>query len=629
MHLKPRQLLRLRRFGPFFATQFLGAFNDNVFKNALAIMITFQASRQAGLDVDLLVNLCAGLFILPFFLFSSTAGQLADKFEKSALIRRVKLLEIGIMVIAAYGFATSDLTVLLTALFLMGTQSALFGPLKYGILPQHLKESELIGGNALVEMGTFLAILMGIIFGSQLIGISSTAVAIAIVAFAVLGWLASCQIPAAPAADPAMKLNWNPIKDTWSTIGHTRAVDSVFKSVLGISWFWFFGATLLTQLPNYTYEELHAGEDVYILLLALFSVGIGLGSLLCEKASGDVVEIGLVPIGSFLLTVFCADLYFATDFSPANSLRDLPAFLAAEGSYRVMLDIVMIGVFGGFFIVPLYALVQQRSLPSHRSRVIAGNNILNALFMVAAAIVAVVLLSLGLSIPELFLVTAVLNVLVALYIFTLVPEFTMRCLIWCIVNTLYRIRKDHLERIPREGAALIVCNHVSFVDALVIAACSRRPVRFVMYYKIFQAPVLSFIFRTGKAIPIAGRRENFDMMEEAFAEISKALKQGDLVCIFPEGKLTRDGKMDAFRPGVERILATDSVPVVPIALRGLWGSFFSYKYGAAMTRPFRRIWSRIALIVGEPIPAEQATLETLQARVLELGEEPQRGPEKP
>lgn len=617
-------LLKLKRFGPFFATQFFGAFNDNVFKNALVIMITFQAVVSSELDADVLVNACAGLFILPFFLFSATAGQLADKYEKSFLIRLIKGIEILVMSAAAIGFYTGNIYFLLAVLFLMGAQSTFFGPIKYGILPQHLKENELIAGNAIVEMGTFLAILLGIIAGSKLIGVEgwgSVAVSTTIIVVAILGLILSFMIPVAEAADPQLKLNWNPVVETWNTIQYTRSNDAVFKSIMGISWFWFFGATLLTQLPNYTLNVLHSSDDVYILLLAMFSVGVGLGSVLCERLSGEVVEIGLVPIGSFLITLFCADLYFASaafeGVGQAVPLQ-LSAFWEIAGSWRILIDIIFIGIAGGFFIVPLYALVQQRSEPRIRSRIIAGNNIFNALFMVLSAVFATLLLKLGVSIPQLFLVTAILNILIALYIFTLVPEFMMRCLVWLLVNTLYRIKHEGLEHIPDEGAAVVVCNHVSFVDALVLASCSRRPVRFVMYYKIFAMPVISFIFRTSKAIPIASAKEDPVMMENAFDEISKALEQGEIVCIFPEGKLTGDGEIDVFKGGVERILQRNPVPVVPMALCGLWGSFFSRKEGAAMRRPFRRIWSKIELHVGAVIPAQQVDKQRLQEEVAAL-----------
>ncbi|PVY69427.1 hypothetical protein C8D92_1154 [Tamilnaduibacter salinus] len=620
MHQGPGQLLRQRRFGPFFATQFLGAFNDNVFKNALIILVTFQGLRSAGMDSDFLVNLCAGLFILPFFLFSATAGQIADKFEKSQLIRIIKALEVGLMGLAVAGFWLDSPLFLIGVLFLMGVQSTFFGPIKYGILPQHLREKELIGGNALVEMGTFLAILLGIIAGSKLISLDGGAIWVSttLMGVGLLGLLFSWKIPTATPSDPGLRLHWNPFKETWRTIGYAREVDSVFKSVLGISWFWFFGTTLLTQLPNFSREVLFVNEDVYIALLAMFSVGVGLGSMLCERLSGDVVEIGLVPIGSFLLTVFCADLYFASDFPARDTLMGWSAFWAQHGSGRVLMDVTLIGVSGGFFIVPLYALVQQRSHPERRSRVIAGNNILNALAMVLSSIMAVVLLSAGVTILELFLLTAVLNALVAVYIYTLVPEFMMRCLVWLIVNTLYRVRKENLERIPRTGAALIVCNHVSFVDALVVAACTRRPVRFVMDHRIFQVPVLSFIFRTARAIPIAGKKDDPDTMERAFDTIDEALSQGELVCIFPEGRLTTDGEVDEFRPGVERILDRNPVPVIPMALQGLWGSFFSRVDGPPMRRPFRRVWSRIGLVVGTSIVAGEATAKRMRDEVVML-----------
>ena len=389
----------------------------------------------------------------------------------------------------------------------------------------------------------------------------------------------------------------------------------------GYPGFGFLVPRLLTQLPNYTQNILSANDDVYILLLAMFSVGVGVGSVLCERLSGEVVEIGLVPIGSFLITLFCADLYFASialEATQSSEMLTMSSFWAVEGSGRVLFDIVFIGIAGGFFIVPLYALVQQRSEPRIRSRIIAGNNIFNALFMVVSAIFAATLLKNNVSIPQLFGITALLNIAVAVYIFTLVPEFMMRCLVWLLVHLLYRVKHEGLERIPDEGAAVVVCNHVSFVDALVLASCSRRPVRFVMYYKIFAIPVMSFIFRTGKAIPIAGAKENPEMMEKAFDQISEALEQGELVCIFPEGKLTGDGEIDTFKAGVERILQRNPVPVVPMALRGLWGSFFSRKDGAAMTRPFKRVWSKIELAVGELIPADQATKERLQMEVERL-----------
>ncbi len=614
-------LLGERRFGPFFVTQFLGAFNDNVVKNALIILLAFQAGAAAGMDPSVLVNVAAALFILPFFLFSATCGQFADKHDKSRLIRLVKALEVAIMGIAVTGFLLQSLPILLTALFLMGAQSALFGPAKYGILPQHLDETELVGGNGLVEMGTFLAILLGTMAGGLLIGIPEYGVymvSVAIVLIAVLGFVASLGIPPAPPSDPGLVINWNPVTETIRNIHFARGNRVVFLSIMGISWFWFFGATYLTQLPVYTKENLGGNEAVVTLLLTLFSLGVGIGSLLCERLSGHKVEIGLVPFGSIGMTLFSIDLFFAVPGAAAGELVGMGGFLAQPYGWRVVTDVILLGAFGGFYIVPLYALVQQRSAESHRSRIIACNNIINAAFMVGSAVVAVLLLKAGLNIPQLFLVTALFNAVVALFIYNLVPEFLVRFLIWMLMHTMYKLKPRGLDNIPDEGPCVLVCNHVSYVDALIVGGSVRRPVRFVMYYKIFQIPLLSWFFRTVKAIPIAGMKEDPAMMEKAFNDVSQALRDGEVVMIFPEGGLTGDGELAAFRPGVEKIIARDPVPVVPMALRGLWGSFFSRHDGPAMVKLPRRFRSHIELVVGEPVSPDAANAVNLQAHVLKM-----------
>ncbi|MFZ1829277.1 MAG: MFS transporter [Candidatus Competibacteraceae bacterium] len=614
-------LLKDRRFLPFFITQFLGAFNDNVFKNALIILIAFQGATDVA-QSSLLINFSAGLFVLPFFLFSATAGQLSDKYEKSRYIRWVKLLEIVIMIAAAMAFYWGNTYWLIGLLFLMGWQSTLFGPAKYSIMPQHLRPDELVGGNAWVEMGTNLAILLGTMVGGILIAQTQGAIWVgaAVVGLAIFGYLSSCFIPLAPPAAPDLKINWNPATETWRILKFTYQNFTVFQSVLGISWFWFLGSVYLAQLPHFTRLNLGGGEHVVTLLLMLFAVGIGIGSLLCERMSGRTVELGLVPFGSIGLTVFGVDLFFATPVAPVVSgeLLGVGAFLTGPGHWRVVLDIVLIGIFGGLFIVPLYALVQQRSEPSHLSRVIAGNNILNAVFMVAAALIAVAILKQGLSIPELLLVMALFNAAVAIYIFTLVPEFLMRFLVWIMVNVVYRLRVRGLENIPDKGPVVVVCNHVSFMDALVVIGCCRRPIRFVMDHQIFKIPVLSFVFRTAGAIPIAPAREEPEILEQAYNRVAAYLEEGEVVGIFPEGQLTKDGEMGPFRNGIERIVRRTPSPVVPIALRGLWGSFFSRRYGKAMKHVPRRFWSRLELVVGAPVPPEQATSALLRERVKAL-----------
>jgi len=615
-------LLGQRRFLPLFITQFLGAFNDNVYKNALVILVAFHAASLSSLSAPTLSNLAQALFILPFFLFSATAGQIADKLEKSFLIRLVKLAEIAIMALGATGLLLRNLALLMTALFLMGLHSTVFGPVKYSYLPQHLGEEEIVGGNGLVEMGTFLAILVGTLLGGFLIaGGSVGPVAVTVLVLAVLGYLASRAIPHSPAAAPDLVINWNPFSETWRILTFMRRNRVVFLSVLGISWFWFLGAVYLSQFPVYTKEVLSGREEVVSMLLAIFSLGIGVGSLLCERLSGRRIEIGLVPFGSIGLTLFGIDLYFASTGLPAHAPFGPAEFLRDPAHWRVLADLALVGVFGGFYIVPLYTLIQTRSEPSERSRIIAGNNIVNALFVVAAAAVSIGLLDLGMTIPQLFLAAAVLNAAVAIYIYLLVPEFLMRFLIWLLVHTVYRLDKSGMDHIPDTGPAVLVCNHVSYVDGLVIAAACPRPVRFVMDHQIFKIPVLGFVFRTGRAIPIAPAREDAAALERAYDEIARALQDGDVVGIFPEGKITSDGELNPFRPGISRIVERTPVPVVPLALRGLWGSFFSRHGGPAMTkwgRIAKRFYSRIGLVAAPAVPAKDVAPEALQAIVLAL-----------
>jgi 1-acyl-sn-glycerol-3-phosphate acyltransferase len=567
----------------------------------------------------MLINLSAGLFILPFFLFSAIAGQIADKIEKSKLIRIIKLAEIIIMILGAVAFYTGNIYLLMVLLFFMGTQSAFFGPVKYSIIPQHLDDREIIGGNALVEMGTFVAILLGTIAGGIIVQQGTWAAAVAVVAVAILGWIASRFIPHASASNPSLIIRWNIFTQSVKTMQYARKDRIVFLSILGISWFWFLGACYLTQIPNYTKNILCGSESVATLLLAMFSIGIGGGSLLCEWLSGKKVEYGLVPIGSIGLSLFGFDLAFAYDVPASGISLSLMEFLKAPGGIRVLADFVLIGIFGGLYIVPLFALVQTKSDPEYRSRVIAACNIMNALFMVGAAIFGGVFLGkTDLTIPQFFISLTVLNLCVAVYIYTLVPEFTMRCLIWVLTHILYRIKHKNLHYIPEEGAAVIVCNHVSYVDALVIASLCRRPARFVTAKEIFDMPVLNFIFRTGNAIPIISPKKDPVTCERAFRSIKEALDNGEIVCIFPEGMLTLDGNMGLFKNGIERIIETSPVPVVPSALKGLWGSFFSHKGGTALTTFPRRFFSSIEYEVGKPIAPMDVSCESLFEEVSRL-----------
>ncbi len=618
------KLLRDRRFWPMFWTQFFGAFNDNLFKNALVILIAYRGIDLWGLGSERLVALAAGLFILPFLLFSASAGQISDKLAKSRLVRLAKAAEFVIMGVAALGFYLESVPLLLAVLFLMGAQSAFFGPVKYSILPELLDEDELVGGNALVETGTFLSILLGTIVGGVLVGLAGVGqvmIGLTVVVVAALGWTASAFIRPTLPGNPDLVFSLNPFRPTFETYLATRRNRPVYLSILGISWFWFLGASFLTLLPNYCREVVGGNEHVVTLFLALFCVGIAAGSLLCERLSRERLELGLVPLGSIGMSFFAFRLYLAGPgpILEADGLLGPSAVLGSLPGLAIGVDLALVALFSGFFTVPLYTMIQQRSLPSERSRVIAGNNILNALFMVASSVMLMGLLSLELTIPQIFLVMAFLNAAVAVYIYTVIPEFLLRFVIWIIACIMYRVRVTGRENIPMEGPAVLISNHVSFVDWMIIASACKRPARFVMHHTYFKMPVVRILFRDAKVIPIAPAREDRDTLAQAFDLIAQALEEGELVCIFPEGKLTKTGLMNPFRPGIEKILARTPVPVVPMALNGMWGSFFSKKDGQALKKPFRRVRSRVSLKVGAPLSPEGLTKSFLAETVAKLG----------
>lgn len=597
------RLLFEKRFGPFFLTQCAGAFNDNVFKNAMVIMLAYKSASEA--EGGFLVNAAAGLFILPFFLFSPIAGRIADKYDKGAIMRTVKVSEILIMLLGSAGFFLNSNPVLFTALFLMGTHSTFFGPVKYSILPQHLEEKELMAGNALVEMGTFMMILLGTLLGGTLAASGHPGIISAwVMGIAVAGWVFSQFIPKAPAAEPDLKLGFNFVADMRELVRVCHQREGILNAVHGISWFWYFGATILAQIPSFAQHTLGSKDpSTTTLLLATFSVSVGIGSILSEKLSRGEIELGLVPLGALGMSIFAGDLYFA---SP-------------DTMGRVLVDIAGAGISGSFFIVPLYAYIQHRSEARSRSRLIAANNVFNAIYMVASALFTMIFYKLGLNTAEIILVSAIMNFIVCAWIMALIPEFVMRFVVWILASTTYRLTYKGRDLIPSTGPAVIVANHVSFIDWFVITAACRRPVRFVMDHHFFMTPGIHVMAAASKAIPIAPAKEDPAMKEKAFQLISEALRDDHVVCIFPEGGITRDGNLMPFRPGIDRILATDPVPVFVLAIKGLWGSFFSRKAGRAMStvpRPSRReiaveIRKFTQLNAGEHAPALQRELESM------------------
>ncbi|MGE4131057.1 MAG: MFS transporter [Bdellovibrionales bacterium] len=609
-------------FRSFFWTQFWGAFNDNFFKNALIVMITFRGVQVAGIGAEQVVALAGGLFIAPFFFFSAFAGQLADRYEKSKIVRLTKLAEIVIMVIASLGFALNQYGLLLFVLFLMGTQSAFFGPVKYSVVPDLVAKDELTTGNAFIEAGTFISILLGTLAGGWVSASEQASLwlSLGLVVVSILGYICSRGVPVTPVGDPNLDVKWNPLPEFRKLLKLVVPKVAVFNSILAISWFWFFGSGILSVLPIYVRDYLQGDEHVVTLFLAMFTLGIGLGSVLCEKLSFKKVEIGLVPIGSLGMTIFIFDLFLIrpTWAVPGGAAMTIEQFITVSAALRLLVDFFLMSVFGGFFILPLFTLLQERSEPETRSRVISANNIFNALFMVGGSVLVLLFYHFKLNTAQIFAVFGTMNVVVAIYIYTVVPEFTLRFYTWLLSNIMYRVRVEGLENIPSQGPVILAANHVTFVDWLILSGACKRPARFVMYYKFFNIPVAKYILRQAKVIPIASAKENPKILEESFLTMQRELNEGEVICIFPEGKLTATGKLNPFRPGLQRILSTHPVPVVPVVLEGLWGSLFSRKKGKE--RPHRR---RILVKFLPPMEPAGFRLEALESSIArELGETP-------
>lgn len=575
------RLIFNHRFWGSFWTQFFGAFNDNVFKNALVVLITFKSFTLGPFDDKSMVALCGGIFILPFFLFSATAGQISDRYPKNRLMFLIKVWEIIVMIVGSVGFIFDNIYILLITLFFMGLQSTFFGPVKYAVLPELVDDSDLVEGNALFEMGTFVAILLGTIVGGLLIGmekVGETYVSLSVIIFAIIGTLFSMKVPALEAKDKTLSIDIGLIRPTIDILKITHKDRNVFLAVMGISWFWFLGAALLSMFPGYAKDYINGDESVVTLFLAMFSIGVAIGSIICEKLSRHRLELGLVPFGTIGISIFLLDMFIIGN--PVRSLEKINAMnvFFSKDYTRILIDLFGLSLFSGFYTVPLYTFVQKESSDGQRSRVIAGLNILNALFMVFSAVILTVLYSMKFSMPQIFGIWALLNLIVSIYIYTVIPEFLLRFLAMLLGHVLYRLKVEGHENIPKDGACILTCNHVSFADWLILSAGIKRPLRFVMYYKFMKIPFIRFLFKDAKVIPIAGKNENEDILNKAMLTIKDALQSGDIICIFPEGEITYDGKLNNFRPGIEKIIVESPVPVIPMVLNGLWGSLFSRKH---------------------------------------------------
>lgn len=592
-----------------FWTQFLGALNDNVFKNALVILVLYRGWTVGGFTPEQFAVLAGAVFITPFLLFSAYGGKFSDGMDKGLLVNRLKTMEIGISLLAAVGLFTHNLPMMLLALFGFATQSAFFGPVKYAILPQLLEPDKLLGGNALVESATSLAILLGTILGGHLAAWHPQAVAVAVLTISLAGRYFATTVPSAPAQGEPQKSGWwasnaEALKLTWQTV-------PMFLTVMGISWFWLFGSTCLTLIPLYSKNILNGSEMVTTLLLAAFSVGIGVGSQLCEKLSKGRMELGWVPIGSVGMTVFALD-FSLLKISPEQS-RTAMDLLSSPTTLRMLVDLAGLSMSAGLFIVPLYTFIQKRSADETRSRLLAGNSLWNSLFIIFATGVIFACLHHGVTLPQLFLGLALANLAVSFAAYRKLPEFTLRLFVVLICRICYKLKVINSEGVPEEGACVIVCNHVTLVDWLFLASGTDRPVRFVMLKSFYDMPVAHYIFRDGGAIPITSAKKDPETLARAFESIHEALQNEEMVIIFPEGALTTDGEVARFRSGVEKILERDPVPVLVTALKGLYGTRFS-------KCPNRRWHFRppVEMVVGEMHSPEGLTAEVLRDKVLDL-----------
>jgi acyl-[acyl-carrier-protein]-phospholipid O-acyltransferase/long-chain-fatty-acid--[acyl-carrier-protein] ligase len=583
MHDGTFRLLAHRRFWPLFVAQFLGAANDNLFKNALAILIVFRLGDGVGMAPQVLVSLAAGLFILPYFLFSATAGQVSDRYEKSRLMRRWKLIEVVISVIGAWSLIATSVVGMLAVLFLLGVQSTFYSPIKYAVLPELLEPDELIGGNALIEGGTFLAILLGTIAGGTLVLVENGTliVSAASVGLAVAGFLASLAVPRVHPGNPALVIGGNVLRETGVVLGLVRRQRDLYLSVLGISWFWLVGATYLAQFPSFAKDVLAADQHVVTLLLTMFSVGIGVGSVLCGRLLKGEVSARHVPFAALGMTLFGLDLWLASGGGATEELAGLAAFLARPSSWRVLADLLAFAVCGGLYIVPLYAILQSRSDEKVRSQVVAANNIVNAGFMVVSAVAASALLALDFTVPEVFLTVALANLAVAIYICGLLPDAVLKGLFAAIFRLLWRAEVRGLENLQAAGPrAVIVVNHVSFMDAALLAAfLPGKPVfaiNTLMARQWWVKPFLSVI----RAFPIdpTNPMSTKSLIHEVAA--------GNHLIIFPEGRLTVTGALMKIYEGPGMIADRAGAPLVPVRIDGAQFTPFSRLKGKVRLRWF-------------------------------------------
>lgn len=611
-----------KSFRALFVTQFLGALNDNFFKNSLVLLITFGIIRHETLKNETLLPLIGGLFILPFLLFSSLSGQVSDFYSKIKTAKWIKGAEIVIMLLAGFGFYQKSLPLLFFTLFLMGMHSTFFGPLKYSLLPEILPSNQLLKGNAFIEAGTFLAILVGTVGSGVLISLKInepypqliSSISLYGLTIALFGWISSLFLKESSLSFPSSsesvfkKISFHPWKDLKTTYDEQKNDPILFSCLLGISQFWFLGAAILTLLPMITLHPLHGDPSVLTLFLALFTIGIGLGSVLCEKCSKrNFIERAYIPIGSFFIFIFLICITLSLSLFPPidGALLNVKSFLFNSAllpySLPICISFFGLSIASGFYTVPLYTLLQTQSRPSHRSRVIALNNFINALFMILSSLFLMLLLKYDCSPIECFFTLSILQFITTFLFYKLAPDHFYRYVCQWITSLLFKVTVKGNQYIPETGPVILLSNHISFIDWLILQSSVLHPIRFVMYFTFFKIPIFRTVCKHSHIIPIAENREDFKIIINSFKIISNELKDNQMVCLFPEGGISYDGKVGTFKRGIEIIIEKDPVPLIPVYLEGMYGGIFSRAPGTFFEKLKKTFGTPLTVTFGEAI----------------------------
>ena len=575
-------LLTKRRFAPLFVVQFLGAFNDNLLKFGILFLANFGLYAAEPGKAEMLATIATGLFILPYFLFSSLAGQIADAWDKAKLVRAVKGAEVAIMLLGLAGFWFQSIPLLLTALFLMGLHSTIFGPVKYSILPQHLGRHEIMGGTGLIEAGTFLAILSGQllagVIGHWEAGLTATGIAL-------LGFAMSFAVPSAPAVAPGLRIERNPLKGTWQILSAARDGRGVWLAILGISWFFAVGAVLLSEFAPLVSGVLRGGQAVVTLFLLIFSISVAFGSVLVNRLLRGEISARFVPVAALALAGFLIDLWISTRlFVPAGRGDGIAAFLAGSGSYRILVDLVGIAFAGGMFVVPLYAILQTRSPPAERSRIIAANNVINAAVTVSLVVIVTLLLARDVGVPGVIGTLGFATLAVALISCWLLPETLIKALVRGLLRLLYRVELTGAENMPKPGErAVVVVNHVSFLDGLLLAAFLPGKPTFAVHTRIAKAWWVKPFLGLFDTFPVDPTNP---MSAKAMV---KAVREGRTLVIFPEGRITVTGALMKVFDGPGMVADKADAPIIPVRIDGAQYTPFSRLRGKVRLRSFPKI----------------------------------------